>query len=154
MTVPSVWAQRQKLDNLFEEIASFHGDPELEAHWAKYLCVLVSGFIETSVRSIYAAYARDKAAPYVTNFVESQLKNYSNLKMERILELSRYFSPEWERELRESTKDEPKDAVDSIVANKNSIAHGESIGLTYGRVKRYYGNVVGVIELIEHQCRL
>ncbi|MFQ5956405.1 MAG: HEPN domain-containing protein [Candidatus Brocadiales bacterium] len=144
---------RQRLDNLFKQIGSFSGDPELQSHWAKYLCVLTSGFLETSVRAIYSQYTKTKAAPYVANFVDVQLKYFQNPKMDKILELTKFFSPEWEYNLRNATDGEAKDAVDSIVANRNRIAHGESVGITYSSMQRYYQNAIKVIKLIDEQCK-
>jgi hypothetical protein len=112
----------------------------------------VSGFLESSVRAIYSQYAITKAEPKVANFVESELKSFQNPKMERILELTRSFSPQWEEHLRNSTEGELKDAVNSIVANRNRIAHGEDVGITYARIQYYYQKAIRVIELIENQC--
>jgi hypothetical protein len=44
-----------------------------------------------------------------------------------------------------------KDAVDSVVNNRNRIAHGENVGISYVRIKEYYDRVVEVIELIDVQ---
>ncbi|MFQ5949777.1 MAG: HEPN domain-containing protein [Nitrospiria bacterium] len=143
---------QQRLDRLFKQIEAFSGDAELQSHWARYLCVLVSGFLENSVRAIYRQYSRKKAAPYVANYVDAQLKGFQNPKMEKILELTKLFSSEWESELRSVTQGEPKDAVDSIVANRHRISHGEFVGVTFTRICDYYKNAIKVIELIEKQC--
>jgi hypothetical protein len=128
-------------------------DPEVQAHWARYLCILVSGFVESSVREVYRQYARNKAAPNVANFVEGRLKGFQNPKMEKILELTRLFSPEWEATLRLAVEGEPKDAVDSIVANRNRIAHGEDVSVSYANIRAYYMSSTKVIQLIEDQCQ-
>lgn len=152
MSPVEVVRYQQRLDHLFTQIKSFSGDIELQSHWARYLCVLVSGFLETSVRAIYSNYARTKAAPYVANYVEAQLKDFQNPKMEKILQLTREFSPEWEDALRSATDGEPKDAVDSIVANRHRIAHGEWVGITYDAMRRYYQNAVLVVKKVEDLC--
>jgi len=144
---------QQRLDSLFKQITAFSGDPELQSHWAKYLCVLVSGFLETSVRAIYGHYTKTKAAPYVVNFVDSQLEDFQNPKMEKILGMTKCFSPEWESDLRKATEGARKDAIDSIVANRHRIAHGEWVGLTYVRIKEYYERAVEVVEMMDEQCR-
>ena len=143
---------QQRLDDLFKKIVAFAEDIELQSHWARYLCILVSGFLETSVRAIYSQYANTKAAPYVANYVDSQLQSFQNPNMERILQLARSFSPEWEEHLRSVTQGEPKDAIDSIVANRNRIAHGESVTITYTRIRSYYQNAIKIVELIDEQC--
>jgi hypothetical protein len=118
---------KQRLDKLFDQIRAFSGDLELQSHWARYLCVLVSGFLETSIRAIYGEYATKKAHQYIVNFVESRLKSFQNPNMEQILQIASLFSPEWRARLELDTEGELKDAVDSIVANRNLIAHGQPI---------------------------
>ena len=124
-------SNKQRLDNLFKKITAFSTDTDLQSHWARYLCILVSGFLETSVRIIYREYARKKATPQVANFVEGKLEDFQNPKMEKILQLTGLFSKEWANELRLETEGELKDAVDSIANNRNQIAHGGSVGISY-----------------------
>lgn len=143
---------RQRLNHLFDLIDTLPDEPEIQSHWARYLCVLVSGFLERSIRMIYGSYARSSAAPNVANFVEEELKYFQNPTMGKMLELARAFSPDWGAELKGATEGELKDAVDSIVANKNNIAHGESVGITFTRIKDYYERAVQVLELIDVQC--
>ena len=138
-------SNKQRLDNLFKKITAFSTDTDLQSHWARYLCILVSGFLETSVRIIYREYAKSKATPQVANFVQ-------NPKMEKILQLTGLFSKEWANELRLETEGELKDAVDSIANNRNQIAHGGSVGISYSQIKSYYDRAIEVIELIENQC--
>jgi hypothetical protein len=147
-----VHRQTQRLDNLFSLISTVSDDVETRSHWAKYLCVLVSGFVETSVRSIFSHYAQTKAAPTVANFVKVSLRRFQSVKMETILQLARSFDPAWAEELYEATEGEYKDAIDSITANRNLISHGESVEITYARIKNYYERAQEVLELLEQRC--
>jgi len=141
--------KKQRLDNLFEKVAGFSDDLELQSHWAAYLCVLVSGYIETSVQEIYSDYSIRKSDVNVARFVQKNLKFFNNPKMDKILNLTRKFNIEWEKQLQASTEGELKDSIDTIVANRNRIAHGENVGITYVRIKTYYINAKKVIKIIE-----
>jgi hypothetical protein len=144
---------KQQLDALFAKISKLpQDDPEIQSHWARYLCIRVSGFLEISISAIYRQYTKDKSAPFVANYVESQLKNFQNPNMDKILRLVRSFNSLWEEELSEKTKDEIKDSIDSIVALRNSIAHGGNSVITYSKIKGYYTNTIKLVELIEQQC--
>jgi len=143
---------KQELDYLFEKVTAFSADTYLQSHWARYLCILVSGFLETSVRIIYREYAKKKAIPQIANFVEGKLEDFQNPKMEKILQLTGLFNKDWENDLRRETEGELKDAVDSIANNRNKIAHGDSVGIGYIQIKAYYERAIKVIELIENQC--
>lgn len=147
-TVEAV-SYKQRLDGLFDRVSTFSDDVEMGSHWARYLCVLVSGFIETSVGAIYSAYTRDKAAPYVTNYVCSRLRRFTSPNMEQICQLAGLFNDAWREELEVATAGEIKDAVNSVVANRHLIAHGRDVGITYARVRRYYDKVVRMVELVE-----
>jgi hypothetical protein len=145
---------KNRLDSLFTEVSSFSTSIELQSHWARYLCVLVSGFIEVSVRAVYTQYAKSASSENVTHFVAGQLNDFRNPKMERILQLTRSFNAKWADDLELATEGELKDAVDSVVANRNQITHGQQVGLSYARLKEYYQRIIRVVELIEKQCNL
>ena len=147
-----ILSYKNRLDSLFNSIDTLPPDPEFRAHWARYLCVLVSGFIEFSVRELYSEYARKCSSPNIANYVESELRQFQNAKMGKILELAQSFSSDWGRDLSAATEGELKDAVDSIVANRHHIVHGKAVGITVVRVSKYYKSIVDVIEFIESQC--
>jgi hypothetical protein len=143
--------KKQHLDDLSQKIAVFSEDQKLQSEWAKYLCIVVSGFLENSVRILYSEYAKNKSSPSVANFVEAKLKDFQNPKMQKILDLAGLFSQQWKEELNNMAT-EVKDAVDSIANNRNKIAHGEDVGITYSRIKEYYQRALKVVEFIENQC--
>ncbi len=60
--------QRQRLDDLFSKARALP-DAEMQSHWCRYLCVLVSGFVENAVRISYAELARKRSDPTVADFV-------------------------------------------------------------------------------------
>jgi hypothetical protein len=81
----------------------------------------------------------------------ANIKDFMNPKMEKILQLSGEFCKEWKEQLEIFVEGERKDAVDSIVANRNNIAHGRSVGLTIVRMKRYYDKAVEVTNFVKQQ---
>jgi hypothetical protein len=147
-----VFRRKQKLDNLFKQIKAFQGDEELIAHWSRYLCVLVCGFLETAMFEIYYEFARNKSHGFIANYVQRQLRRFQNPKMEKIVSLAGAFNEIWRDELKQVTDGELKDAVDSIVNNRNNIAHGRNSDITFGRMEEYYRKAVKVIDLVENLC--
>ena len=142
---------KDRLDHLFSQVNEI-SDLRLQAHWARYLCILVSGFIETSTRSILVEYTRIHSSPNVTSYIEKQLEYRTNLNMQRLLELLGAFNSEWRTKLDSSVTEEMKATIDGIVANRNLIAHGENVGISFVRIRDCYQNAIAVIELIEEQC--
>jgi hypothetical protein len=155
MKNPSLHAQKQRLDHLFarvKEVADAASDPELQSHWARYLCILVAGFLETSVHAIYASYAREQSSPSVAKFVAEKLRRERNMNMETILRIARSFSVQWAEELRAETSGERQDAVNAILANRHQIAHGRSVGITYSQIRTYYERALEVLDMAERKC--
>ena len=147
-----VFRLKQQLDATFERVKDVGLDTELQADFARYLCVLVSGYIEKAVVALVLEHVREKAAPTVQRFVEQRTKKFTNAKASNAQELLGSFDPDWKRDLEEFLVDEPKDAVDSIVDLRNTIAHGGSVGLTYNRIKKYYQQAQLVIDRVEKLC--
>jgi hypothetical protein len=143
---------KQQLDDLFAKISDLPKDSEIQSHWARYLCIRVSGFLEVSIRSIYSQYAKDKSAPFVANYIEKQLSTFQNPSMDKILKVAKSFNSVWADELEQHVDIETKDAIGSIVAIRNKVAHGENVGITYTKMLAYYQNAVKLVELIEKQC--
>lgn len=154
MSNKEILRYQRQLDDLFGKISSLDSDPEMQSHWAKYLCVRVSGFLEVAVSTIYKKYAKDKASPFVVNYVEKQLSGFQNPKMEKILNITKSFNPKWaeELELELRNNSEIKDSIDSIVDVRNKIAHGENVGITYSKMESYYKNALKLVKLLEEQC--
>jgi RiboL-PSP-HEPN len=139
---------KDRLDNLFEQAKQIK-DVEMLGHWSRYLCVLVSGFIETSIQAILLDYADKKSAPEISHFVSQQVRDFQNAKMSKILALLGDFSPTISASIEAATDGELKESVDSIVQNRHQIAHGQTTGISLVTVKKYYENVVKVLEIVE-----
>lgn len=149
-------SKKQQLDWLIQQAASLHGDQlELQAHWARYLCVLAAGFLENALAEVYSRYARGCANPQVANYVEVVLGRLQNPKSDKFLSIARAFDRSWEEDLQAFIEENGrKDAIDSIMANRHQIAHGKDSGISLVRVKEYLGRSIEVIEYIETQCGL
>ena len=147
---PEVLRFRTRLDVLYKRAEELE-EMELQSHWARYLCVLTSGFLESSIQAIYGRYAIDKSAPHVANFVQQRLRYFQNAKMGNICSLAGEFNPEWGEQLGD-IDEELKDAVNSVVANRHLIAHGRDVGISFARMKEYYPRIRRVVEIIQDQC--
>lgn len=153
MSDKEILRYKSQLDYLFTKVSSLDSDLEMQSHWARYLCIRVSGFLEVAVSTIYKKYAKEKAHSFVANYVEKQL-SIQNPKMEKILNITKSFNPEWAKEIELELRNnsEIKDSIDSIVDVRNKIAHGEDVGITYTRIKRYYEVALKLVEFLETQC--
>jgi hypothetical protein len=143
---------KQVLDATFQRSAKVGTDPELQSDLAQYLCVLVSGFFEKAISELLLEHARRHGGPSVQRFIESRTRRLTNINSQRLEDLLGAFDSDWRRDLGLYLIDEPRAAVDSILNLRNSIAHGQSAGVTYHRVKGYYQQVKQVVDRVADLC--
>ena len=119
MKNPAVIESKEHIDLLFDKINCFSTDDELKAHLVQYLCVQVSGFLETSIQSLLIAYVKSQSNSFVVNYAERQLqRSLRNPNMETIFQVMKSFNPAWEVELKERITDEMRGAIGSIRSNE------------------------------------
>ena len=99
-------------------------------------------------------YAELHSHSSIANYVKKHSKGITNLNSERLKQLLGAFSAEWRSSFELALTDEQKDAIDSIYANRNSITHGQSVGITLVRIRDYYGEIHEVLKWICEECIL
>jgi len=113
-------------------------DEELRASLARYGCVLTSGYLEESLRVVLGSWCKDKAHPNIHTYVGRQLDWFSNPKLGKILDLLSHFSAAWHEKYLAVLTEEEKDAINSVVSIRHSIAHGRNVGITPRPMMRYF----------------
>ncbi|MBN1816070.1 MAG: hypothetical protein JW828_01840 [Sedimentisphaerales bacterium] len=147
--IRDIHREKQRIDDLIEK-AGTSEDDELKAHYAKYLCVLVSGHIDNAVRLQLMQFTKDKAHPNVTNYVSASLDRLVNLNEEKMRQILGAYNESWRDSFVQSISESQKAALDSICNHRNLIAHGRSnaVNITLNRLKNYYAEVTKVIVLL------
>lgn len=152
-----VFRQIQRLRELISSTRDACGDNiEIQAHWAKYICIISAGLLENAIKELYTEYASNQVSQPVANFISSKLSKIRNPKADVFLETAAAFSLSWRDELEKFMREEGRDdAINSIMSNRHFIAHGkdENSGVTVSRVKDWIEKAIEVIEFIEKQCR-
>jgi hypothetical protein len=139
---------QRRLDATLSRAPNPTADIEVQADFAKYFCVLVSGFLENALIALILDVAQRRSAPEIALFVERQLEHWTNPNCEKIIQLLGNFRLTWRDAVEKYLVDERKDAVNSIVALRHKIAHGESVGTSLIQVKGYYNIVLEVIRFV------
>lgn len=143
---------RSRLDATFQRIKHISSDLEVQGDFAKYLCILVANYIENSIAILLTDYVRRNASPSVVRYVERRLDRFTNAKVARIKELVGAFNPDWQRELEVVIVDEREAAINSVIAIRHQVAHGESASISYARIKEYYEDADKVVGAIAKMC--
>ena len=127
-------------------------DLELQAHWARYACVLAAGLLENAAVSFYSDFVSRNAAKPVADYATVQIAQIQNPKTKRFVELSRSFKSVWADDLEKFIEvNGRKDAIDTIMANRHLIVHGKNSGITVARVSDYLDKAEEVLKFIERQ---
>ncbi len=146
---------QSRLDATFKrggELFNSVPDLDTQSDFARYLCVLVAGFLEKAVAELVLEHSRNTGAPTLQSFVEANTKRFTNANSQKIADLLGSFSPDWRLKIEAVLTDESKDAVDSVIGLRHLIAHGGSAGITYRRMSEYYMRIQLVIDEIANLC--
>jgi hypothetical protein len=149
MRYTTLVSEQKLIDSLFLKISSISGDTEFSSHWARYLCVVVYGHIENSMREIFFNYASKQSSPEVSNFVRERLRGVWNWNAEKIFETVGLFDPQLKVELESEIDQELKDGLNSIVNNRKKISHGSSVSVSYIQAHEYYKKVIKFIDVLD-----
>jgi hypothetical protein len=140
---------KQRITYLLENVpVDPSGSLELQSHWARYTCVVMSGFLEDSIKIVLSRYAEERSPRTVADYVSAQLYFFQNANTDEIGRLLKKFSAEWNKEFQAFLSEERKAAVNSIVGNRHRVAHGQDCVVTIGQLKAWYPMASDVVDLI------
>jgi len=140
--------QQRRLDELIELMDSLEDDM-VKSHFSKYLCVRVSGYLENVIKTLIGSYI-DKSCPAaVQTFVKNKIKNTTNLSVNKIVLFLENFDKEWASEFEAKLTDKMSETLNSVVSNRNQIAHGGHDNITPRIIKGYYEDVKEVVKILQ-----
>lgn len=148
---------RSRIGNLISKPPTSEGgvgsESEVHAHWAKYTCVLISGFIEQSVKEIVIDHASTTASPRIRRYVEGTWPSSKNMKCDAILDILDNFDEVWSAKFRAWLEEEErKKEINEIIKWRNDIAHGKEANtnnVTIGSVKTKFRIACDLIDFLE-----
>ncbi len=141
-------SQEKRLDELFKTVEKVTDD-ELKSLLSKHLCVRTSGFIETALKSLISDYMSGTSPQPIQQYVTLKLKNVTNLRFEKLSEFLSTFNASWKQQFEIGMTDERRAALNSIINNRNNIAHGENDSISYLSMRDYYLHAKEVVMLLK-----
>lgn len=145
-----VRSQQRKLISVFALLDGADVDIEAQAHYARYLCVRLSGFAEQSLKTLVTAHARSQASPTVHRFVEERIGKLWGINQVKLKETLESLNPEWWVTLTEKFPEEIS-ALHSVGTLRDNVAHGGDNGIGMPQVQIYRDSV---FRLFAHLCDL
>jgi hypothetical protein len=147
-----VKSMQQRLDATFRRIDEAGLESEVQSDFARYLCVLVSGYLEKAVYELVLEHARKNGTLSLQRFVDHRTKRFTNASSGKIKDLLGEFNPEWGEQIETYIDGEIRDGINAVVDLRNNIAHGGSVGVTYRTISDYYTRVKKAVGYIADLC--
>ncbi|MEI6896593.1 MAG: HEPN domain-containing protein [Psychromonas sp.] len=137
---------------------------ETQADNAKYLAVLVSGYLEQAIKEILLQYASSISAKPISKYIKETWPTSKNMTATNIESILEQFNEGWSKEFsdwlkvtkkregRGNRKEDRKGDINSIVKWRNYIAHGQeskTTGVTLVSVKEKFITIKDLVSLIE-----
>ena len=154
---PELKKQSDKILSLIETAETiFEEDDEMRSHFAKYVCVLCSGFLENSIHALYVEYIkRETTSNPIISFSIATLHKIQNPRADKFREIAKSFNAAWEEPLKSFMMvDDRASAINYIMADRHKIAHGKDSDITLSRIKQHHLKTLEIINYIEGQCGL
>lgn len=141
---------RSRLEAAFDRARSLlRLDAEIQSDYARYLCILVSGYFEKAVTELAIDHCRTRSNATVLSYAEDRLSKIQNLNHSKLIQLVRSFDKSMAENLENYTAGARKDALSSVIDLRNSIAHGDPVQLTLTRIRAYYQSVDEIVRFLE-----
>lgn len=144
--------QERKLDKLLSDISTVQDD-ELKAHLSKYFCVRISGYLENALKLLVANYSEGSSQKPVANYLQNDLKNVTNLSEEKIQKVLTKFSEDWCVNFKSKVSEQQLQSLNSIISNRNSIAHGQQDNISYKVIGQYYSDLKEIVKALKNTIK-
>lgn len=149
---------KTRIVTLLKTYVEEDSSPESQSHNAKYLAVLVSGYLEQAIKELLLDYASKRAEPQVSRYLEKSWPRSKNMNAENIGSILHRFNTTWSEQFTNwlSEKENRKGDINSIVDWRNSIAHGQEAktnGVTLVSVRTKFVTVRDLVSLVDDMVR-
>lgn len=128
------------------------GDAQLSAYLAGYLVVLISGVYEDCIEHLVHERASKSNDVELTSYVDKRIQQtLRNPNRSCVVGLLGEFSAAYKEQFNVRVASGSTDALDSIVSNKNWLAHGETwkLQVTVADVHGYFQRSIPVLAALE-----
>lgn len=121
---------------------------ELRSHFARYLAVRISGYFEKALQELGMQCCRRSSGGPSLSFALAQLDRSRNPNLDAVLRYVGAFSPDWQNQLDSFLTAERRNAIGTVVAARNDVAHGGMAGLTYSSVRDHANLIHEVVDFL------
>lgn len=141
-------SQERKLDDLYQQISKVQDD-EIKAHMSKYFCIKMSGYLENTIKILVANYSEKSSPQAISTYVQNSLKTTTNLSEDKLISLLKKFNDDWAVSFAEKINEQQIESLNSIISNRNSIAHGQQDNISYQIISQYFSDIKQIIGILK-----
>lgn len=116
---------------------------------AELMTIQASAYLEAACREIVSAYAARRAEPEVARFVEQQMRRFGTPWLDRIVALVRGLEESKAEELHAFARGRLAESIDTLVRQRNRIAHGREAPLEIPAVLQHFRDAREVARRLE-----
>jgi len=141
----------EKINLAIKDIKNFSNISELEkSYLAKFLVVFICGIYEEVIENIINERIDKHNNIEISNYIKGSLyKTFRNPDIKNIKGLLGQFNQDWKSEIGKLPQS-AQTAIDNIVNDKNSLAHGNDVILTLQDTIQYFDDSMVVINKIDN----
>ncbi|WP_282131767.1 HEPN domain-containing protein [Pseudoalteromonas aliena] len=162
---------KTRIKHLFD-LYSENPNTETQAEDAKYLAVLISGYLEQAIKEVLLEYSSSISAPNISKYIKDSWPTSRNMNVQNIGNILKQFNDEWEVKFfdwllasneqnnckqggvkrKGIKKSDRRSDVNTIVSWRNFIAHGQeskTTNVTLVSVKEKFITVKELVVFIE-----
>ena len=120
-----------------------------------YSLIRACGTIEYAFKTIIADYHQGISLQ-LSNYLDNKVRSNScNPSYQNIISMLGDFDSQWKSDFKSQIKQLPNSprvlaSLDSLNANRNSLAHGHGSTVTFNDIKDYYTDAVQVIKVLDN----
>ena len=141
-----------------QNINSLLSDAKLGAHLAAYISVLIIGVFEDCIEYLFVQRVHKTGDSEVENYIRRVIGDrFKNPEYSKISGLLKEFSEEYQKKFKARIAPDGSEAtaLESILGNKNSLAHVGTVKLqmTIREVDEYYQRLIPILEAVEYTLK-
>jgi hypothetical protein len=125
-------------------------DPQITTLVHRYLCILLSSNIDKSIQLILTEFARTHGSEELKRFVAKMYQRGTNYNTEKVIQTLNCFNVDWAQHFKQNVEtSDLKEKLDSLYGLRNSISHGELVGVARPTLNGYLEAHQKIIALIK-----
>ena len=143
---------KEKFDSIQRniKIAEEVNDQKLASMLSSYLVVSISGTYEDCIEYLFIQRSGKNNDKEIQNFVKTLIDlHFRNPNYENIKKMVKALDSKYETILRDKIADKNIEGINSIVTNKNNVAHGKVSNATIRDIKNYHENALKIFKVLE-----